>query len=64
MHGLLPCLTGHLLQHFRLQTILDACGVIEGRKGFKYLDEKGKDQGINVRRPAMGCSCGCWTCAQ
>ncbi len=30
------------------QTILDACGVIEGLKGFKYLDDKGKDQGINV----------------
>lgn len=31
------------------QTILDACGVIEVLKQFKYLDEKGKDQGINVR---------------
>ena len=30
------------------QTVLDAAGVLEGLKKFKYLDDKGKDQGINV----------------
>ncbi|PRW59868.1 ENTH-domain-containing [Chlorella sorokiniana] len=48
-------LTEHLLknssQHV-VQTIIDACGVIEGLKQFKYLDEKGKDQGINVSNRA------------
>ncbi|KAI7841265.1 hypothetical protein COHA_005038 [Chlorella ohadii] len=48
-------LTEHLVknssQHV-VQTILDACGVIEGLKGFKYLDDKGKDQGINVSNRA------------
>lgn len=45
--SLLPCTSPpHMLP---AQTILDACGVIEGLKQFKYLDEKGKDQGINVR---------------
>lgn len=52
-------LTEHLLknsgQHV-VQTILDASGVIEGLKQFKYLDEMNKDHGINVgaatrRRP-------------
>ena len=46
-------LTEHLLrnssQHV-VQVILEAAqgGVLEGLKQFKYLDEKNKDQGINV----------------
>ncbi|EFN51012.1 hypothetical protein CHLNCDRAFT_13992, partial [Chlorella variabilis] len=48
-------LTEHLLknsgQHV-VQTILDASGVIEGLKQFKYLDEMNKDHGINVSNRA------------
>ncbi|KAL4438472.1 hypothetical protein ABPG77_000120 [Micractinium sp. CCAP 211/92] len=48
-------LTEHLLknssQHV-VQTIIDAMGVIEGLKQFKFLDEKNKDQGINVSNRA------------
>lgn len=35
-----------------VQTILDAAGVVNGLKQFKYLDEKMKDHGINVSSAA------------
>ncbi|KAL4431321.1 hypothetical protein ABPG75_006577 [Micractinium tetrahymenae] len=48
-------LTEHLLknssQHV-VQTIIDAIGVLEGLKQFKFMDEKNKDQGINVSNRA------------
>ena len=37
-----------------VQTVIDGAGAVEGLRGFKYLDERGKDQGINVRRGGRG----------